>query len=336
MDHSNKDIDRSTNHPETEETAETIERPPSSSQGVPPQKIYGPLSFPVLALLMPASVFGVLARLGLLALMNYDGHSVFPLAYVQAVGCLIMGFAVKLKPAFGFCGSLTTFSTWQLDVFNAWINANNFSRSGLGNFLDGIGLSTITLSLALASLSFGQSIASILAPHIHQFTTPARPFRYGLSCISVLTYAATLLPYFLLPSRLRHEVTAALVFSYPGALLRYLLSVFLNPRSKAVPLGTLTANSLGTVLLAAFHVLQSTTIPPSPNRCAILQGLSDGLCGSLTTVSTFAAEVYDLEPFSASRYVLISWGCGQILMVLVFGTSLWTGRVEKIPTCIYQ
>jgi len=81
--------------------AETLERPPGSDEGIPSSKTYSPLSFPVIALLMPASVFGVLARLGLVALMDYDGHSVFPLAYPQAVGCLIMGLAICLKKAIG-------------------------------------------------------------------------------------------------------------------------------------------------------------------------------------------------------------------------------------------
>jgi len=31
----------------------------------------------------------------------------------------------------GFCGSLTTFSGWQLDVFNSWINTAQFDRGGL-------------------------------------------------------------------------------------------------------------------------------------------------------------------------------------------------------------
>lgn len=81
--------------------AETVERPPGSDDSIPSSKTYSPLSFPVIALLMPASVFGVLARLGLVALMDYDGHSVFPLAYPQAVGCLIMGFAICLKKTIG-------------------------------------------------------------------------------------------------------------------------------------------------------------------------------------------------------------------------------------------
>jgi hypothetical protein len=33
--------------------------------------------------------------------MNYDGHAVFPLAYAQAVGCLVMGFALGLKESIG-------------------------------------------------------------------------------------------------------------------------------------------------------------------------------------------------------------------------------------------
>jgi CrcB protein len=60
-------------------------------------KTYHPLSLAVIAPLMPASIFGVLARLGLEALATYDGRSIFPLAYPQALGCLIMGICLPLK-----------------------------------------------------------------------------------------------------------------------------------------------------------------------------------------------------------------------------------------------
>jgi len=63
----------------------------------PPPQLFHPLNWEILALLMPASVFGVLARLGLVALTSYDGESIFPLAYVQGVGCLVMGFCLALK-----------------------------------------------------------------------------------------------------------------------------------------------------------------------------------------------------------------------------------------------
>lgn len=79
----------------------SIDRPPDEVEGLPPTKIYSPYSVHVLALLMPASVLGVLARLGLEALTTYNGQSIFPLAYVQATGCFIMGVALGLKTPIG-------------------------------------------------------------------------------------------------------------------------------------------------------------------------------------------------------------------------------------------
>lgn len=81
--------------------ADRVDILPSVEDRIPLSKTYKPLSFPVIALLMPAAVFGVLARLGLVALMTYSGESVFPLAYVQALGCLIMGFCLRLKEPLG-------------------------------------------------------------------------------------------------------------------------------------------------------------------------------------------------------------------------------------------
>ena len=83
-------------HVERVDDVERVDMLPGE-EGIPLSKIYGPLSFPVIALLMAPAVFGVLARLGLVALATYNGESVFPLAYVQALGCLIMGFCLRLK-----------------------------------------------------------------------------------------------------------------------------------------------------------------------------------------------------------------------------------------------
>jgi hypothetical protein len=84
-----------------ESLAASIDRPPSEAEKLPAAKIYAPLSFPVLALLAPASVFGVLARLGLQGLTTYDGQSVFSLAYAQTIGCFIMGFCLSFKEPIG-------------------------------------------------------------------------------------------------------------------------------------------------------------------------------------------------------------------------------------------
>ncbi|KZT50656.1 hypothetical protein CALCODRAFT_178069 [Calocera cornea HHB12733] len=74
--------------PESPTPSEAIE-PPSARV-----KSYHPLALEVLVLLMPGSVLGVLARLGLSALDTYDGQGVFALAWVQGIGCLVMGCCV--------------------------------------------------------------------------------------------------------------------------------------------------------------------------------------------------------------------------------------------------
>jgi len=324
----------------------SMDRPPSKNENIPTSKVYDPISLPVLALLMPASIFGVLARLGLQALVTYDGRSIFPLAYVQATGCFIMGVGLGLKGSFGnfygplytavttgLCGSLTTFSGWQLDVFNSWVNAGQYHRNGLDNLIDGITKSVFTLVLSLASVSFGAHLVQVISPHCPALPPPGRGIRYGLTIISVLSYAATFPAYFCLPVDFRHRATAALLFSFPGTLTRYLLSIRLNPIMKTMPLGTFTVNVLGTALLGTFHVLQNTSSPLSQNACTILQGLADGYCGCLTTVSTFAAEVGTLAAWKAWFYAAVSWATGQLLLLVILGPSFWAGNVREQQTC---
>ncbi|KAJ8698400.1 hypothetical protein PTI98_005113 [Pleurotus ostreatus] len=259
-----------------------------------------------------------------------------------------MGFCLQLKEPIGnyygpmytavgtgFCGSLTTFSGWELDVFNSWLNADRNSRAGLRDFMDGLGKTVFTLTLALGSFTFGSKLATVALRHFRFPGTPSRTTRYFMTAISVLIWAATFPTYFRLPPSYRHQATAALLFAYPGTLTRYLLSIRLNPALKSFPLGTFAANMLGTALLATFHVLQNLGAPRSSNACALLQGLADGYCGCLTTVSTFAAEVASLRFSKSVGYVLVSWGVGQLILLVILGPSFWAGNVSEQRTCIF-
>lgn len=187
--------------------------------------------------------------------------------------------------------------------------------------------------MSLASVSFGAHLAWIIAPHFPLLSPPIRSVRYSLTVLAILTYAATFPAYFLLPVSFRHQATAALLFAYPGTLTRYLLSIRLNPLIKTMPLGTFTANMLGTALLGTFHVLQNTSPTQSLNTCAILQGLADGYCGCLTTVSTFAAEVSALKEWKSWLYAAVSWSTGQLLLLVILGSSFWAGHVSEQMTC---
>ncbi len=185
----------------------------------------------------------------------------------------------------------------------------------------------------MASLFLGIHIGTTLLPIVPKLRPPSNAMQYAASIVSVLVYGATFPAYFCLSASFRHQATAALLFSFPGTLTRYVLSILLNPRLKFLPIGTLVANEAGTSLLAMFHALQGLRPPVSPVACSILQGLDDGYCGCLTTVSTFASELRVLGSWKGLLYGTISVVVGQVLMVLVLGSAVWTGRVSAQISC---
>ena len=199
--------------------------------------------------------------------------------------------------------------------------------------VDGVGKVTFTLSISMTSLFLGVHIGTMLLPFIPKMRPPSSAMLHTASVISVLVYVATFPAYFYLSPSFRHQATAALLFSFPGTLTRYVLSILLNSRLKLLPIGTLVANELGTSLLAMFHALQGLRHPVSPGACSILQGLDDGYCGCLTTVSTFAAELRVGGTKKGLLYGTISIVVGQVLMVLILGSAVWTGRVSSQISC---
>jgi CrcB protein len=200
--------------------------------------------------------------------------------------------------------------------------------------VDGITKTLATLLLSLGAFAFGVHLGSqISRPKTVRFMQAI--YRRSFIALSILTYAASFLTYFLLPAIYRHQVTAALLFSYPGTLTRYMLSIKLNSRLTGFPLGTFVANVFGTAVLGALHVVQNNPHAISPTACSLIQGLADGYCGCLTTVSTFAGEVLAFKDRQAWRYVLASWTASQIVLVIILQPSFHAG-IAKTPKCIFN
>jgi CrcB protein len=227
----------------------------------------------------------------------------------------------------------TQSSKWAARCLFSISSPSRLKAHASNQAVDGIGKIFFTLSISMASLFLGIHIGTTLLPVIPKLRPPSSAIQYAVPIISVLVYGATFPAYFCLSASFRHQATAALLFCFPGTLTRYVLSILLNPRFKVLPVGTLVANEFGTSLLAMFHALQGLRPPVSPGACSILQGLDDGYCGCLTTVSTFVSEMRVLGSRKGLLYGTVSIVLGQVLMVLVLGSAVWTGSVSSQISC---
>ena len=72
-----------------------------------------------------------------------------------------------------------------------------------------------------------------------------------------------------------------------GALLRYVLSIWLNASFPSIPPGTLLSNLIGGYVVGIAIAVFATSTLPIEWRLFVITGF----CGGLTTFSTFSAEL---------------------------------------------
>lgn len=307
----------------------------------------------IFAALIPFSIIGMLIRVGLTSLETYTGAPVFALVYAQFIGCTIMGFVAKKKDfllkkylplqialSTGLCGSITTFSSWQLAVFQAFANTSGDNHATGYNVLAGLSEILVTMAASVAGLQIGYHLAymldHIVTHHLAKkldtraYTVDSVGYRLSrepkdivsfivgvLSWVAVIVVAATVVS--------DQKLSLACVFAPLGTLLRWWLSRY-NTRIAGLPLGTLIANLIATLVLAIVTLLMSGPVT-SFVSCSVLQGISDGFCGCLSTISTFTVEITTLKLRTKYRYFFISLVLGQVIMFVVLGTYLWTSSI---------
>ena len=301
-----------------------------------------------------SSIWGSLARIGLSALSTYPGQPVFPLIWSQFVGCAVMGFLLQDKTLFpkddryvplyiglttGFCGSLTSFSSFIWNCFQALANIDPYYERARGrNILALFAQIIITLCISIAALRFGAHCAQLsrhLLPSVREVTKVKRYLDMIGITLAISGWTAGAIMTALIPkwrSQLFTAVfapagTSLLSFwsDVIGALCRWQLSRF-NPFAPSFPLGTFTANISATVILGIAVIIQgrSSITSVSTISCAILHGIDTGFCGCLSTISTFAVELDTLIRKHAYVYATVSITLALILLVLVVGIPTWT------------
>ncbi|KGO64376.1 Camphor resistance CrcB protein [Penicillium italicum] len=273
----------------------------------------------------------------------------------------------------GFCGSLTSFSTFIRDVFLALVNdlpvpvgpyadislygsapVGTRAPNGGFSFMALVAVLFTEIGLSLAGLILGAHIAiglSAWTPSLpqHLLRKILDPVVVAMACLSWATIICLviLLPGHSKQSALwsaevwRGPVLFSLVFAPVGCLARFFVSLKLNGRIASFPLGTFVVNVGGTMVLGMAYSLQHASISAASLGggsfigCQVLQGIMDGFCGCLTTVSTWVLELSDLRRRHAYLYGGLSVAVALCALVAEIGSLKWTHGLV-IPSCFAQ
>lgn len=192
-------------------------------------------------------------------------------------------------------------------------------------------MTIVTLGLSTSALLVGSHVSSFI-PSYHRLAprqksiSPHPPSFYTLSLLAgPLFWISAIILASAGPPEWRSRATFAIAFGPPGTLLRYYLSRRLNPLRPTLPLGTLTANLSAVLIFAIAFVLQRNgSTLESRTSCAALQGIQDGFCGSLSTVSKLVVELQGLSRRDGWRYFAASWIMAQSIFVCVVGSFIWS------------
>jgi CrcB protein len=259
--------------------------------------------------------------------------------------------------ATGFCGCFTSFSSFIRDIFFALSNAlptplnhpedyspiiasstSTVSRNGGYSFLALLAVVITTVALCISGLHIGAHFAIALEPW-----TPSLPFTFVRKFLDrfavVLAWGCWLGAVFLAifppdrndgpPEIWRGRAVFALVFSPLGCLGRFYASIYLNNKIASFPLGTFVVNIFGTAIIGMTYDLQHVPLG-GVIGCQVLQGIEDGFCGCLTTVSTWVIELTSLRRRNAYRYGAASVAIALCFLIIIMGSLQWTRGFSEL------
>lgn len=268
----------------------------------------------------------------------------------------------------GFCGSFTSFSSFIRDDFLALSNSSPtitsaggsssvIPRNGGFSFMALLAVNILTLCVCISALKFGAHLAIAL-----HYITPSIPVRLIRRIFDRMTAVVALGIWlgavFMAiwpPDRpsgpaangrttwaqetWRGRVLFSVIFAPLGCIARFYASLKLNGLKPSFPVGTFVVNIFGTIILGMAWDLQHAPLGSLGGRigggligCQVLQGVMDGFCGCLTTVSTWVLELTSLRRRHAYTYGVASVGVALAFMTIIMGSLRWT-RGFADPVC---
>ncbi|CDO92306.1 unnamed protein product [Kluyveromyces dobzhanskii CBS 2104] len=189
------------------------------------------------------------------------------------------------------------------------------------------------------SIVFGQTVAKNLLNHFSSHHAQLQKvlkicgklMRYA--CIPIVVSQLVLAIVFDGSSRLW---TVCALFGIVGAIIRFELAKrFNNGKYGWFPWGTFVANVSSTTIASVFFLLKyglkdGQLLVTNKEASSMLQYLTLGFCGSLSTLSTFVYEGYNMPIIHASLYYFSSIAICFCISILIVGTYAWTHGI--LPT----
>lgn len=267
-------------------SAQTLADKPAAQQ--PPPKIEHTVWSRIVlwCAIINGAYMGLLVRIGTTYMdaQTLGGVS-SAIMYSNILGAIVMGVTVgheKLSHysrthqivyvaiTSGFCGSLTSFSGLsieatkllfrQFDPMSMQATKGAFVWQWMFYLWSGV-------VVPLCALRMGQHLA-LLSPFKNEAPPPDKPRKSYLWVEIFLfiffvggTVAIMTVPLRVFP--VRYYLTEAAAMGAAGALLRYFMSLFLNPCIKGFPVGTFLANMIGTFIIVALTLVAKFGVHPA-------------------------------------------------------------------------
>ncbi|QLG71852.1 hypothetical protein HG535_0C02010 [Zygotorulaspora mrakii] len=263
----------------------------------------------------------------------------------------------------GYCGALSSYSSMILEMFlhSANLTPINVSNDiklpnrayGIMEFLSVL---LVQLFVSVGSYIFGRSFAkTFILPLGYRMDMPemmselqreppvpqlkiawtyktVRAVQWIFALLAIPLIALIIVLTCVYSNYSRSSWTLAQLFAIPAGFLRFFLAKLFNSKLKRFPLGTFIANVSAVATLAVFtmclrgrsHSGSSTPIAGTVTQCQALSALSSGFSATLSTVSTFINEGYNLPLFDALVYYAVSISASYCVMVVMLGSLAWT------------
>ncbi|GBG34907.1 Fluoride export protein 1 [Hondaea fermentalgiana] len=288
-----------------------------------------------LALIAVGSIAGVALRIGLGKNAAYPFDSY---VFANFLGTAWLAYWSNFKhliwtPLFvgvgtGFCGSLTTFSSWE-EATAVLVGPTTLELSRGQRAFVWFETQLTGIGVILMGYDFGRHLSDALylvspksSENAKSSNGPCVP-RMLYEAASVLGAVLLGLLIALLTGFIRTKTLFALCWGPFGAWLRYALGRLLNSKFANFPLGTFLANVFASALLAMAYILGLAVVSADTVQCEVLNGFMTGFCGSLSTVSTFISELKKLKRRDAYVYGFGSMIISQVCMIIIIGGYTW-------------